>query len=394
MFGSHRFENPYDPDDDGRDLEITPEEEAASDDQGRAEAETLLGQMGTRERNENDRNFGRWLLRSAKKALAEGAERRRVARKREKAHAAADAEAARVREENARKAEKSRRACEHYCRESDAIWAGVWEQARRDDAAWEAERPAREAAERAATTRPAKPPIRATRGPTGQRRAEPAVPQARPWAKPVVYNAQPSVQLHAGAVTKGPTWSAAPPPVTRPAHQPRVGNGSGNAGDAAANRLTQPSTLPAYSARATTTPSARAVARTPSASRTNPAMPATAGGHRADTPARAAPMALPPKQSLPPPLPPAAPAPPEPPPFTGADLAAYRTSLGLSQGALAERLGTTQGTVSKAEGNPAALLGPTLRRAMWDAQRAREVLPGEPPPGTFHKEYLCYSGME
>jgi hypothetical protein len=78
---------------------------------------------------------------------------------------------------------------------------------------------------------------------------------------------------------------------------------------------------------------------------------------------------------LPPPPPPAAPAPPEPPPFTGADLAAYRASLGLSQGALAERLGTTQGTVSKAEGNATALLGPTLRRAMWDAQRGS---PGAP----------------
>ena len=54
----------------------------------------------------------------------------------------------------------------------------------------------------------------------------------------------------------------------------------------------------------------------------------------------------------------------EPPAFTGAQLAALRRSTGLAQAAFAQKLGVTQGTVSKAEGNPRAVLGPALRVAM------------------------------
>jgi DNA-binding transcriptional regulator YiaG len=50
--------------------------------------------------------------------------------------------------------------------------------------------------------------------------------------------------------------------------------------------------------------------------------------------------------------------------LTGADLASYRAWLGVSQRALAARFGVEQGTISKGESHPRALLGPTLRRAL------------------------------
>jgi DNA-binding XRE family transcriptional regulator len=59
----------------------------------------------------------------------------------------------------------------------------------------------------------------------------------------------------------------------------------------------------------------------------------------------------------------------EPPAFTGAQLAALRRSTGLTQAAFAQKLGVTQGTVSKAESNAGALIGPVLRLALWTWQR-------------------------
>jgi hypothetical protein len=52
------------------------------------------------------------------------------------------------------------------------------------------------------------------------------------------------------------------------------------------------------------------------------------------------------------------------PALTGADLAAFRRRERLTQVAAAHRLGVTQGTISKAEGNPRAVLGPTLSDAL------------------------------
>ena len=61
----------------------------------------------------------------------------------------------------------------------------------------------------------------------------------------------------------------------------------------------------------------------------------------------------------------------EPQPLTGADLAAHRRVVGMTQSGFADWLGVTQGTVSKAEGNPRALLGPAVRLALWRRQRER-----------------------
>lgn len=372
MFGTRRLENPYDPDDDGRDLEITPEEEAASDDEGRAEAETLLGQMGAKERNQNDRNFRRWLLRLAKKALAEGARRRRVARKQGKARIAAERQAAAERNAQHEASRKWRANFQRWNDGFDARWDALMEQARRDDAAWEAKGAEREAAERAAqadaTNRrasvPATPPRTVTpssfaAGPAiGTAISAPPSPGPQPLS--ATANVPPGSRVHPP--------SASPPPTAASASM-----GQPHREAPTLVKLDPPTTLTAYAAPSAApraaSPPARPILATRAPSARSRSTPSPWNEARPPTTARPAPSSPAPSQPLPPPPPPAAPSPPEPPAFTGADLAAYRASLGLSQGALAERLGTTQGTVSKAEGNPAAVLGPTLRRAMWDTQR-------------------------
>ena len=60
----------------------------------------------------------------------------------------------------------------------------------------------------------------------------------------------------------------------------------------------------------------------------------------------------------------------EPPSLTGSDLSAWRTRLGLTQQAAADRLGVRQGTVSKAESKGATALGRALHDALVDALRA------------------------
>jgi DNA-binding XRE family transcriptional regulator len=58
------------------------------------------------------------------------------------------------------------------------------------------------------------------------------------------------------------------------------------------------------------------------------------------------------------------------PQLTGADLASWRSRLGLTQQAAAERLGVRQGTISKAESGPEIVLGPALRQALLVALSA------------------------
>ena len=58
-------------------------------------------------------------------------------------------------------------------------------------------------------------------------------------------------------------------------------------------------------------------------------------------------------------------------PLTGADLARWRSSLGLTQQVAADRLGVRQGTISKAERRADAPLGPSLRQALADELAAR-----------------------
>lgn len=57
------------------------------------------------------------------------------------------------------------------------------------------------------------------------------------------------------------------------------------------------------------------------------------------------------------------------PAYSGADLLAYRRHRGITQSLLAHEMGVEQGTISKAEGAPKAVLGPALRRGMWNVRR-------------------------
>ena len=54
----------------------------------------------------------------------------------------------------------------------------------------------------------------------------------------------------------------------------------------------------------------------------------------------------------------------EQPPLTGADLADWRSRLGVTQQAAADRLGVRQGTISKAEGRRDKALGPAVQAAL------------------------------
>jgi DNA-binding transcriptional regulator YiaG len=60
----------------------------------------------------------------------------------------------------------------------------------------------------------------------------------------------------------------------------------------------------------------------------------------------------------------------EPASLNGADLSAWRTRLGLTQQAAADRLGVRQGTVSKAESRGRSPLGPALHEALTKALRS------------------------
>jgi len=51
-------------------------------------------------------------------------------------------------------------------------------------------------------------------------------------------------------------------------------------------------------------------------------------------------------------------------PLTGADLRGWRSRLGLTQQAAADRLGVRQGTISKAEGRRDKALGPAVQAAL------------------------------
>ncbi len=83
-----------------------------------------------------------------------------------------------------------------------------------------------------------------------------------------------------------------------------------------------------------------------------------------------------------PPIPAKVPAPaPDPvddlPALTGADLASYRTWLGASQRALANKLAVEQSVISKSEARPATVLPPQLRRALHLAmQEPRDAARG------------------
>lgn len=84
------------------------------------------------------------------------------------------------------------------------------------------------------------------------------------------------------------------------------------------------------------------------------------------------------------PVSPASAAPPpapvdEIPPLTGADLASYRSWLGVSQRALATKLGVEQSSVSRGEGRPTTVLPASLRQALHKAMAEPRADVATPP---------------
>ena len=355
MSRNNGYNNPLDEDDDGEDLEITDEDEAGSDEQGRDEAALCLRTgRSVRGNGKYDEQHRRMWFRMAQKALAQGQERREEAEAAAKAEAAAEkaraaAEEQGEREQIAREAkeQRHRERFERSMRESDERWERLNEQTREENAAWEADRPERERREReAAAPRPAaavrvqphdarpalRPPatmnpLNATTARSATKSAPPATVVASPSAsRSSTVPTQPASPMR-GQTPRQRCVQSPPPPPHRIEPERRV----------VAPLHAQPSRTdaPAAATPASGTPStlpARVVTRTP-----------------APTPPQAAPRALksPATATL-----------------TGADLAAWRSARGLTQRPAAELLGVAPSTVAKAELLPGKVLGEHLQVAL------------------------------
>lgn len=183
-----------------------------------------------------------------------------------------------------------------------------------------------------------------------------------------------------------PTGSMVPPPTAGLAPPPTLVHGAVS-GDGAPARVPPICVSPPASVaslRAGATPSTRAEppppAGRPSAIEPGPpgALVPSVAPARAATCAPASSQvlivpALPPSTTTPVgvPSPPAESAPY----LLGADLTAFRQRLGVSQRALAVRLGVDQGAISRAEGRPTALLPPALHRALHGALSGAAAAP-------------------
>jgi len=374
------YKNEFDEDDDGEEIEITPADIKASDQQGAEEALMLIRHAGSisgaRKVNEDQR---RMFLRLAQKALAEGAERKEDAENAAKAEAAAetaraDSEEKAERERIAAEAKEQRRRerFQREMREFDERWARIDEQTRRENAAWEADRPERERRENAAweADRPererreralaagaksataarsqaevgavrridaGKPRFKSVEAQISRRTATPAsATQAYPVGSSV-----PAVRVAPlGKVPTVPRVPVVPPTVLRPPTQ------------IPAAKLTYiPVVTRPPSIAATPKPAAvRAAIRPEQASKPSPAV-------------GAGPSPVRPGEAVPP-SPPSALVSPTTPALTGGDLLGWRTARGLTQRAAAELLAVAPSTVAKAELLPEKALGEALVAAL------------------------------
>ena len=358
MSRNDEYNNAFDEQDDGEDLEITDEDEAASDEQGRDEAALCLRTgRSIRGNGKYDEQHRRMWFRMAQKALAQGHERREEAEAAAKAEAAAEkaraaAEEQAEREQIAREAkeQRHRERFERSMRESDERWERLNEQTREENAAWEAGRPERERREResVAAPRPAAP----VRPPAIEGR-----PIQRPSANMTTSNATTTRPI---AKPAPPVPSPAPPSARR------------SAGVTAQSGSQSPAQTPRHS-------SVRAVPSQPH--RMEPEHGVVAPPHTLGWPARAHAAT---SQAKPPPPSPAIPRPPSSPTpigamraaapasasgLTGADLVAWRSARGLTQRPAAELLGVAPSTVAKAELLPGKVLGDQLQVSLAAALR-------------------------
>ena len=348
MSRNNEYNNAFDEDDDGEEIEITEQDYARSDDQGREEAVVLLRtgnaiKGGGKLDHDHRRMFYRW----AKKELADGHERREAAEAGERARVAAEENAERERIAREAKEQRQRERFERSMRESDRRWERLNEQTRRENAAWEAGRDERERREREeAAARSARP----TRAPTTDSRTVQRPPvtmttsnatSQRPSDKPASRATVPA-SPSAGRSAGGPTQSASP--VRAEIHR-------------------QPPAQIAPTQAHRMEPERRVVA------------PQRPHASPVSAPAPTAPARRP--QPTPP-----APMPPRPPvpkalraltssataALTGADLAAWRAGRGLTQRPAADLLGVAPSTVAKAELLPGKALGDRLQVALAAAR--------------------------
>jgi len=312
-------------------------------------------------------------FRLAQKALALGRERREEAAAAEKAEAAAEkarvvAEEKAERERVAKEAKQQqhRERFQRSMQESDERWAQLDEQTRRENAAWEADRPERERREREAAAMQ-------TRAPTSTKGGE--RPPARPTSPHAASPVRQPVQARAATTPSAATTSPSPrSPALAPGPMPTRRTAGPGSQPPALSLQTQPATR--------TSP--------PTDHPRRPSQSQPADAERRVRPSRTA-LAWT-RQSVPWPPPaasttkplvqsPRAPAPPTPVPavalesaraavsmparsLTGADLAAWRAARGLTQRPAADLLGVAPSTVAKAELLPGKVLGDQLQVAL------------------------------
>jgi hypothetical protein len=342
MSRNDEYNNTFDEQDDGEDLEITDEDEAASDEQGRDEAALCLRTgRSIRGNGKYDEQHRRMWFRMAQKALAQAQERREEAEAEtaaEKARAAAEEQAEREQIAREAKEQRHRERFERSMRESDERWERLNEQTREENAAWEAGREERERRERedAAAPRPAAPvrrpaiEARPVQRPPATMTTSNA-PTARPTTQPGP--ASPSSPRSAGV----PSHSGSAPPTQRPRQQSAPPAPPRPHRMEAERRVVTPPCAQPSPARA---PAATAPPRRPLPTLPAPMMPRT--------PREAPPAFTSPATAV----------------LSGADLAAWRSARGLTQRPAADLLGVAPSTVAKAELLPGKVLGDQLRVAL------------------------------
>ncbi len=302
----------------------------------------------------------------AKKALAEGRERRVKAASDEKAGRVAAAKAAARKAENEEKAKRSRESIGQFCTEFDERWARIDEETRVANAAWAAGKEEREAAERAQRAEVRPRPMQVATPRPSEVRPQPRPPS--PATSIPIRQAEPSPALT--------PISAAASMANRPASAPgqvrttQAGQTAASSPEPSASSQTRPATR--------TSPPPDHARHPAQQHRSEPLRPVV----QASTPAWAPPsVAWPPHSASTTTL--ALPSPgraaatlagvPESPratlavpgrALTGADLAAWRAARGLAQRPAADLLGVAPSTVAKAELLPGKLVGDQLQVAL------------------------------
>jgi hypothetical protein len=360
----NEYNNIFDADDDGEDIEITYAEVQASDDQGREEAATLIrtgnSVQGTGKYAEQQR---RMFLRWAQKALADGAERREEAAASARAQREAEEREERERADREAKDQQRRGRFERSMRESDERWARLNGETARLEAEWKAGAPERDRAQREAAARKAR-----------------MSPPTSPWSTPAPVPRPPRAQERPHTRNPPPASPAAAPkiPSTAPSPPPRASWGSSALArpSQAPESLQPPSQLPVLpSTVAQPAPQPSCVTGkpkpAPQSTRQRPPVPSarsprtplhgappSAGG--ASRPSLAAAPVSPTHMS----------AERATLTLTGADLVRWRTASGITQRAAAELLGVAPSTVAKAELLPTKALGDALAVALRAHPRA------------------------